>query len=320
MREYTDLLAAANSETWAIRPQSLRAMLMSAKNGEHAARPTKLPKVQGKIAVIPIHGLISQRGSIWDELFGGTSTMRFEAAFSRAYNEPQIGAIVLDIDSPGGTTDGLQMAADRVYETRGKGKPVISVVNSMCCSAAYWIASGAEHFYSVPGATHIGCIGCYREHEDISKMAELMGVKRTFIYQPAFKVEGNEFEPLSAEAKEFHQTQVDHAFDVFNATVARHRGVSPTHARESFGKGRSVYAEMAKEMGLIDKIASMEAIFKELTRGAPSDSNQSESKSLTEQLCQAWESGQPEELVFKPKTTGETTKRRKAMLEKRMAW
>lgn len=319
MRHHTELIAAANSELWAMRPQSLQSFLMSAKSGQQAVRPTKLPKVQGKIAVIPLCGLIVQRPTFWEDYGYYTSTMRFEAAFSRAYNEEQVGAIVIDVDSPGGTTAGVQMAADRVFATRGNGKPVVAVSNSMMCSAAYWIGSAAEHVISVPGACDIGSIGVYRMHEDLSEMLDEAGVNITFIHQPEYKVEGNPYEPLSEEGKTFQQEQVDHSFGIFNKTVARHRGVSPAVALESFGKGRCVNCDQAKEMGMIDRIATLETIFTELSRGMPSpDITKAERIAITERICAAWESGQPEELLFPQKATSETVKRRVELLSKRM--
>jgi signal peptide peptidase SppA len=262
--------------------------------------------------------MISQRPSIWEELFGGCSTMRLESAFARAYNEPNIGAVIFDIDSPGGTTSGVQMAAERIYSTRGGSKPVIAVANSMACSAAYWIASAAETFVAVPGAGSIGNIGVYRMHEDLSGMLEKEGVNIEFIYQPAFKVEGHPYAPLSPEAREFQQQQVDRTFEAFNADVAKHRKVSSAHARENFGKGRDFQATQAAEMGLIDKVMSMEQVLTELTRGSKEGGDFA--KAFGEELCEAWENPRDEQLVVHPKTSGETVKRRKELLEKRMAW
>lgn len=320
MREFTELLAAANNELWAMRQQSLRPMLLAASNQDQAARPSKLPKIIGRVAIVPITGMIVQRGSIWDELMGATSTMRFEAAFSRAYNEPQVGGIVIDVDSPGGTTYGVQLAAERVFSTRGMGKPVVAVANSMACSAAYWIASAAEHLVAVPGAAHLGNIGVYRMHEDVSEMLAQKGVKVTIISKPEYKTEGNPYEPMSKEAMEYQQSQVDHSYEVFNAAVAKHRGVTPAVARESFGKGRDMHAEAAKECGLIDRIASMETVLGELLRGAKAEGVSAESHAIEERIQAAWNSGQVEELCFTPQYTGETAKLRKKLLEQRMAW
>lgn len=320
MHDYSKLIAQANSEMWAIRSQSLESYLGQARNGE-VSRRVRLPRVEGHVAIIPIHGMITQRGSVWDEMFGGTSTMAFDAAFSRAYNNERIGAIGLDVDSPGGTTPGVQLSSDRIFSTRGGSKPVFAVVNSMCCSAAYWMASAAESFVAVPGAWSIGNIGVYRMHEDVSGMLEQRGVKISFISTPEFKVEGNPYEPLSEEARAFQQQQVNNTFEMFNKTVARHRGVTPAHARDNYGKGRDFQADQAAQMGLVDRVVSFESVLRELGVGTGKATvTQAESQSLTEELCEAWNSGQPEPLVFRPKTTGETARKRKQLLERRMAW
>lgn len=318
MRRYSELIAAANSELWAIRPEYLQASLIEARNGE-VSRRVRLPRVEGQIAIIPIHGMITQRGSVWDDLFGGTSTMKLEAAFSRAYNNDRIGAILLDVDSPGGTTPGVQLAADRIFSARGGAKPVVAVVNSMADSAAYWIASAAESFVAVPGAWSIGNIGVYRMHEDVSEMLAKGGVKVSFIARPEYKVEGNPYEPLSEEGRAFQQQQVDATYEQFNKTVARNRGVTPAHARDNFGKGRDFNAEQAAQMGLIDRVASLEQILKELGVGSGKTTvGQAAAKELTEELCEAWESGAPEELVVKPKWTGEVIQKRRALLDKKV--
>lgn len=317
MRTYSELMTAATGEIWAIRQFCLEAALLEARNGE-VSRRVRLPRVDGQVAVIPIHGMITQRGSVWDEIFGGTSTMKFEAAFSRAYNSDRIGAIVLDVDSPGGTTAGVQTAADRIFSTRGGSKPVVAVANSMADSAAYWMASAAECFVAVPGAWSIGSIGVYRMHEDVSGMLASQGVKVEFISKPEYKVEGNPYEPLSEEGRAFQQQQVDYTYDVFNKTVAKHRGVTPAHARENFGKGRDFNAEQAAQMGLIDRVASMEQVFRELGVGSSKTTvGQAAAKEVEVELCEAWESGSPEPLIIRPKTF-ETVARRKRLLEKRM--
>jgi signal peptide peptidase SppA len=293
-----DIRAAASKEIWAINRQYLSAMLSDARNGQ-AKRQISLPRVEGTVAIIPIHGMITQRGSVWDDLFGGTSTMKFEAAFSRAYNNERIGAIVLDVDSPGGTTPGVQLAADRIYSTRGGSKPVVGVVNSMCDSAAYWLGSSAEFFIAVPGAWSIGNIGVYRMHEDVSEAMAKQGVKIQFISTPEFKTEGNPYEPLSAEARAHQQRQVDATYSQFNKTVARNRRVTPEFASEHFGMGRDFNAEQAAQMGLVDSVTSMEQAFQMLGVGSgKTNVALAASRELTEELCDAWESGSAEALNF----------------------
>lgn len=318
MRNFSEIMSAANGETWAIKPSYLLTSLQEARNGE-VSRRVRLPKVEGQVAVIPIHGMITQRGSVWDDIFGGTSTQKFESAFTRAYNNDRIGAVVLDVDSPGGTTPGVQLAADRVFSTRGGSKPVVAVVNSMADSAAYWMASAAESFVSVPGGWSIGSIGVYRMHEDVSGALAQQGVKVSFISKPEYKVEGNPYEPLSEEGRAFQQEAVNATYEKFNGSVAKHRAVTPAHARDNFGKGRDFNAEQAAQMGLIDRVASMEQIMRELGVGnGKATVSQAAAKELTEELCSAWESGVVDELVFRPKTQ-RAVERRKTLLDKRIS-
>ncbi len=296
----------ALSEIWAMRFESLQSAL--AAGPVSGKRTNRLPRVEGSIAVIPLHGMITQRGSVWDDLFGGTSTMRFEAAFSRAMNNPQIGGIVLDVDSPGGTTPGVKLASDRVYAARGQ-KPVVAVANSMADSAAYWIASAAEYFVAVPGAWSIGSIGVYRMHEDYSEAMAKDGVKVTLIGVPEYKTEGNPYEPLTAEGAAFSMQQVEATYAEFVKDVARNRGVSSGDVKAHFGKGRDFHADQAKEMNMIDRIVAMDQVFREMAAKNGTGATQEANLAMTAELCEAWASCE-----ITPRSTGETIQRRKKLL------
>ena len=289
------IYAAALRETWAIQPEFLQWAITDASEavGQRAA---KLPRVNGGVAILPVHGMISQRSSIFSEMFGGTATESLASGFSRAINSERVNAIVLDVDSPGGTTSGVEMVADLIHSGRGI-KPIIAVANSLAASAAFWIASSADHFAAAPGAD-VGSIGVFRMHEDHSEELAADGVKVTFISTPDFKVEGNPFEPLSEAGLKHHQEQVDATFGAFNAAVARNRGVSKASAKASFGKGRSFNAQQAAEINLVDRVASMTKIMRELgvDGGRAKLVNAAETAELTEELIAAWTDGTQERL------------------------
>ena len=84
-------------------------------------------------------------------------TEAFGAAFDRAAADSSIGAIVLNIDSPGGSVYGVEELADKIYKARGT-KPVYAVANSLAASAAYWIGSAASQLYVTPSG-EVGSIG-----------------------------------------------------------------------------------------------------------------------------------------------------------------
>jgi hypothetical protein len=92
----------------------------------------------GYVAVIPLTGLITARGSFLSMLFGGGGgLLDFRDSFREALNSPEVSAIVLDVDSPGGYVDLVPETAEEIYEARGE-KPIVAVANTMAASAAYW--------------------------------------------------------------------------------------------------------------------------------------------------------------------------------------
>jgi capsid assembly protease len=267
--------------TWAILPSALQEFSLSDETRNEVGSRVRLPRVDDQVAIIPIQGMITQRGEFGDF---GTATQGLEASFQRAVDSDRIKAIVLDVDSPGGTVNGVEMASDRIFAARGS-KPIVAVANSEAASAAIWLSSSAESFVAAPGA-EVGSIGAFRVHEDISGMLSNEGVNITLISRPEFKTEANPFEPLSPEALAFHQDQVDNTFSTFNKTMARNRGVTESVAREAFGKGRMMKGPVAAKAGLIDRVASLPKVLGELGvgRGKASASVMAYDQGLTEEL------------------------------------
>src|SRR5690606_4285100 len=130
---------------------------------------------------------------------GGTSTEQFGSWFDAALRDPAVSAIVIDVDSPGGTVTGVAELAEQIFEARGK-KPIYAIANALAASAAYWIASAAEELWVTPSGD-VGSIGVYAMHEDISEMEAEMGLKVTLISAGEYKTEGNPHEPLGDEAR-----------------------------------------------------------------------------------------------------------------------
>lgn len=282
-----DMIRAAYRETWAIRPHWLNAALAQA---EVAAVKAKLPSVSGSIALLPLYGPISQRASIWQEMFGGTSTEAFGAAFVRAINADRIGGVVIDVDSPGGTTAGVQELADIIHEGAQR-KPVVAVANSTMASAAYWIASqvGPGRLMAAPGAD-VGSIGVFRLHEDVSEMLAHDGVKVTFLAMPEHKTEANPFEPLSAEAAQHHLQQVAATYDQFVGAVARGRGITTAAVKKGYGGGRTFHAEEAQQMGLVDGVATLRDVVGKMGVSKGKATIEAHDRELQEMLLAAWNS------------------------------
>lgn len=220
---------------------------------------------RGSIAVLPLRGVIAHRVGAMDEASGGMSTERFAAMFRQCLADDSISTIVIDVDSPGGTVQGVPELSAEILAARGR-KPVIAVANAYMASAAYWIASAADEIVATPSAM-VGSIGVYTAHEDLSAALENEGIKITLISAGKYKVEGNPFEPLGDEAKAVIQARVDDFYRQFVKAVAKGRGVTAGAVRGGYGQGRCLNAADALAAGLVDRIATMDATLARLSSG-----------------------------------------------------
>lgn len=259
-----------------------------------AAEPSrrKLPKVEGGVAVIPMHGVISHRYSIFQDIFGGTSTQGFGAAFQRAISDSKVGAVIIDVDSPGGTVAGVEELADIIY-AGSQQKPVAAVANAQMASAAYWLASqvgaGKKALVAAPGS-EVGSIGVFRMHEDYSEMLAADGVKVTFLSVPKYKTEANPYEPLTDEAIGHHMGQVESTYESFVSAVSRGRGVPASQVKRGFGEGRMFDARQAAAMGMVDRVATLSQLLRE-TGATAGGLSVAESLVLQDELCHCFVSG-----------------------------
>lgn len=234
-------------------PRAFVEMVAAERNAPRPGRPRR-----GATGVIQIRGAISQHKAddLSALLFGGASTEAISEQLREFLNDDDVSSILLDIDSPGGTTFGVAELAAEIREARQR-KPIVAVANSVAASAAYWLGAQADQFYASPGAI-VGSIGVYGVHQDISKFADNAGVKTTLISAGKYKTAGNQFEPLPDDVRERMQSRVDEAYDMFVRDVAKGRGVPEATVREGYGEGDIVTARQAKALGMIDGIYTYE--------------------------------------------------------------
>lgn len=226
----------------------------------------------GAIAIIPVYGVLVPRANMMSEMSGGTSFDRLTAQLREALGNTNVNTIVLDVDSPGGSVAGATEFAREVLRARTK-KPVVAIANFTMASAAYWLASCATEVVASPSAS-VGSVGVFTIHEDLSKALAMEGIKQTFISAGKYKTEGNEAEPLSPEAEAFMQKRVDEAYALFCGDISKGRGVPLDDVRTGYGQGRSVSAQEALALGMVDKIATFDATIARLMSGSPESSRQ----------------------------------------------
>lgn len=218
------------------------------------------------IAVIPVHGIIMPRAADFEMSTQGVSIEQIRAQFRQALNSPDISAIVLDFDSPGGSVFHVDEMASEIFDARGR-KKVIAQIDPLAASAAYYLAAQASEVVMTPSG-QTGSIGVRAMHQDISRALEMKGIKVTQISFGKYKTEGSPFGPLSEEGYNHSKALVDAYGNDFVHAVARGRGVSAARVEKDFGQGRVYGVAEAKQRGMIDRVATLDETLARLGAGA----------------------------------------------------
>ncbi|CAL77405.1 conserved hypothetical protein; putative peptidase S49 domain [Bradyrhizobium sp. ORS 278] len=231
-----------------------------AREEQRAAAVASVPTQPSKIALISVSGPLTPRGSWY-----GSSLAQIAAQVARAAADADVGSIILDVDSPGGTVAGTAEAAAAVAEAAQR-KPCVACVNTLAASAAYWIASQASEIVMTPSAD-VGSIGAMVMHVDYSKALEDAGITVTMIRseQSPKKNEAHPFGPLSDEARANLQSRVNDAGADFIRAVASGRRVTQSKVKEDFGQGRMFGAREAVARGMVDRISTFDELVSRLS-------------------------------------------------------
>ena len=216
----------------------------------------------GKVAVIPIHGTLVRRTSGIEAESGLASYTGIAAQLDAALASPEVAAILLDIDSPGGESGGVFDLADRI-RAASEVKPVWAVANDMAFSAAYALASAATRVF-VARTGGVGSIGVIAMHVDQSVKDAQDGVRYTAVFAGERKNDLNPHEPISNEAHAVLKTEVDRVYELFVETVARHRGLNADAVRAT--EAGLFFGPDAVATGLADAVGSLDDALTQLTQ------------------------------------------------------
>jgi signal peptide peptidase SppA len=278
------LIAEFLSTPWALMPERLNAMtavlarwsqgasapedvlarIDANRNAREARRQAVSSAAGGGIAVLPLYGVVTQRGNMVDDVSGpgSVSTQVFAQALRQALADDTVSQILIDIDSPGGSVYGVSELADEIAAARTL-KPVVAIANSLAASAAYWLGAQADELYVTPGG-EVGSIGVWQAHFDYSQALAAEGVTPTLISAGKYKVEGNPYAPLDEEAQGFMQSRVDDYYGAFTKAVARGRSIPIAQVRDGMGQGRVLGADAALAENMVDGVATFDAVLKQM--------------------------------------------------------
>lgn len=275
IRQY---LPEPSSETWVITEFGLNQyvqqfqrldaevrskVLEGDQEGEEDNPLSYLYSRQGSIGVISIRGTMLNVDNGLTRFFEMSTYPAIQQSILAAVEDPEVDRIVLDIDSPGGTVSGVSATSDLIYAVDKTVKPVFAISDGYMASGAYWLASSTRRIYA-DHLANVGSIGVIQVHMDYTKRLEKEGITATPIRSGKYKALGMPYEPLSEEAQKELQDKSDEIYKYFVTHVSDARNKSYEYVDKIMGEGRVFMGQGAKEVGLIDKVASFTGALAEI--------------------------------------------------------
>ncbi|MES2296117.1 MAG: signal peptide peptidase SppA [Pseudomonadota bacterium] len=209
------------------------------------------PKVFGEaIGVVVAEGEIGD-GSAGPGAIGGVSTANL---IRRAREDAQIKAIVLRVDSPGGSPYGSELIRRELELARQAGKPVVVSMGSVAASGGYWISMAADEVVADP-TTITGSIGVFSLVPRVDKVVDKLGIHTAGVTTSWLADAGNPLRPLDPRYGQVIQASINHIYDEFTSKAAAARKLK-REAVDAVAQGRVWTGAQAKERGLIDTVGS----------------------------------------------------------------
>jgi protease-4 len=170
--------------------------------------------------------------------------------------DDEVKALVLHIDSPGGSALAAEIIHREIELTRQSGKPVIASMNSIAASGGYWIASAADEIWAAP-TTITGSIGIYSAFATFEKSLDYLGVHNDGVGTTRVADAFDTARPLNPIIADSMEQVIQHNYQRFIKTVSEGRNLSLQDV-EKIAQGRVWSGKTAKELGLVDQFGNLQ--------------------------------------------------------------
>jgi protease-4 len=210
----------------------------------------------GKIAIIEVEGMLANARTGGGLIGFGAEENKlslFTQQLERAEKDAAVKAVVLRINSPGGTVTCSDTMYQMVKSFRAKTKkPVIADTQEVAASGAYFVACACDQIVAHPTSV-VGSIGVIFETFEVSGAMNKLGVTSTAIKSGDLKDMGSPFKPLDPEARRVMQGIVDEYFARFVDVVRENRKITDEQRIKSVTDGRVFSGATALKLGLVDR-------------------------------------------------------------------
>lgn len=210
---------------------------------------------RGTVGLIYIEGTIMS-GRSGGGIFGGTASSEDIAGSLRdAARNPELKAVVIRLNSPGGTPAASQEVAAELDRLKASGKKVVASMGDTAASGAYWIASQADRIVANPG-TITGSIGVIMQATQLQELYGKLGVGQETFKSGRYKDMGSPAREVTPEERAIFQSMINDIFEQFINAVATGRGRDASEIR-ALADGRVFTGRQAKDLGLVDRLGDL---------------------------------------------------------------
>ena len=210
-----------------------------------------------KIVVIPVEGVISSAdGSVLGAEEPATP-QGLQDALLQAEEDPDVAAVVLEINSPGGgVTESAQMHKDILDFKESAEKPVIVSMDATAASGGYYIATAADEIVA-NSSTITGSLGVIFQLTNVREAADKLGVKQVIVKSGEFKDIGSPFRELEPQERDIFESLIDESYGEFVQVIVEGRDIPEEQVRE-IADGRIYSGAQAKDLNLVDELGDLE--------------------------------------------------------------
>ena len=214
---------------------------------------------------MPHTAMVAIKGEITPE--GDASAENIMAAMRSALEDSGSRALVLLINSPGGSPVQAGLINDEIYRLKKlHGKPVYAVVEESCASAAYYIAAAADQIY-VDKASIVGSIGVLMDGFGFTGLMDKLGIERRLMTAGENKGFLDPFSPQTAAQRKHAQAMLNQIHEQFIGVVKTGRGDRLKESPEMFS-GLFWTGQQAVDMGLADALGSLDSVARDVVKAS----------------------------------------------------
>lgn len=204
----------------------------------------RLP-IGDRVAVVKVKGAIIEPDRIVERI-------------QSAKEDESVKALVLRVDSPGGSVGASQEIYRALEDFKASGKPLIVSMGNVAASGGYYISAPADVIFANPG-TITGSVGVIVQHTEVKDLLEKLGIKTTSIKTGKFKDTLSPFRELTPEEKEYIRSTIHDAYEQFLQAILKYRSNKISEEKlRNIADGRIFTGKVAKELGLVDELGNLQ--------------------------------------------------------------